>query len=704
MLGSLKKKKPLPRLQFSQILALPRDDDFMLNLNNSIKGEIDPYKFEELERYFVAILNRLNGVEVEKRTLFSSSSHHFIPQSSPHVKVEPAFCTTGDKNLVYEVCKRLLAIVTSQNYREFRGYKWPFEIWGYGTGPHRYIPEIYIGPRTPPAYTLQARLVYEVEIVVFYLLHFARLPIEQRAYFIDGSMFQLSTVKKTYKKLFDAYLNMFLPDALKNKKKGEDRHRKSVPFIQVFGDMWFSAPYSELPIIYRIQLLPLMNELIKRVVKTQAFHQWEWQIVGKKKTSFGTVESSPSCLSYESQSLQRPLFQFLFQAFTQWPLDRIQDIETVVEMWLQFVTPWNIEKNRQTLMSDKEFRSVWGQWIAENLVFYSTLLKEFLRLWVNLDFRPLWALKMLNKVLANFDDRVVGVLKEYERALIESSCGYKDSQNQWTLKVNRMLEDCYPQGQGDHGFVFHKPQTQLIAASQSFSYLSARSVKFPNDVSSDNSGPCFKLATTLMNNLLEFQAQCKDPCTSFSANLWTRIFGEFSPVKPASWGVTRNSRQDYQKSIKHIVRLFKVEPQVPFPKQAYSGYGLNYCEVDENGYLTDRGRQQLISGERIINPQNLKNLKEDIWEKPPMEFEIEILLNLMMKLEFLLLDSLGLKEEETKKKHFMYGFGRRFASTSAIFWYCVIFLGIYCWFPSILVLVFTTCTSGALLAYFYPIK
>jgi len=702
MLGSLKKKKPLPRLQFSQILALPKNDDFVLNLNNSIKGEIDPYKFEELERYFVAILNRLNGVEVEKRNLFSSSSYFSVSQSLPHVKVEPAFCTTGDKDLVFEVSKRLLAIVTSQNYREFRGYKWPFEIYGCGTGPHRYIPEIYIGSRTPHAYALQAGLVYEVEIEVFYLLHFARLPIEQRSYFIEGSMFQLSTVKKTYKKLFDEYLNMFLPDASKNKKKGEGKDRKSVPFIQVFGDMWFSPSYSELPVTYRIQLLPLMNELTTRIVKTQAFHQWEWQIVGKKKTYFGTVESSASCLSYESQSLQRPLFQFLFQAFTQWPLDRIQDIETVVDMWLQFLSPWNIEKDRQKSMSDQEFQSVWGQWIAENLCFYSTLLKEFLRLSVNLDFRPLWALKMLNKVLVNFDDRVVGLLKEYERAVIESSCGYNDSQNWWTLKVTRMLEDCYPQDQGDHGFVFHKPQTQLIAGSQSFSYLGARAVKFPKDLSSDSNGPCFKLATTLMNNLLEFQAQCKEPSTSFSAKLWTKIIGEFSPVKPASWGLTGNAEQDYQKSIVHIVRLFKVEQRVSFPKQACSGYGLNYCEVDENGYLTDRGRQQLISGERIINPQNLKNLKEDIWEKPPMEFEIEILLHLMRKLEFFLLGRLGMKEEDMQKKHFLYGVGRRFASTSAIFWYCVILFGIYYWFPSLLVVALITGTSGALFAYLSP--
>merc|ERR1719193_1772061 len=105
-----------------------------------------------------------------------------------------------------------------------------------------------------------------------------------------------------------------------------------------------------------------------------------------------------------------------------------------------------------------------------------------------------------------------------------------------------------------------------------------------------------------------------------------------------------NAGQDYDESIEELVRLFKVEQRMPLPKQASSGYGLNYCEVDQNGCLTERGRQQLISGERIIDPQNLKYLKEDIWEKPPMEFEIEFLLRLMRKLEFFLLTKLGVKE------------------------------------------------------------
>lgn len=350
-------------------------------------------------------------------------------------------------------------------------------------------------------------------------------------------------------------------------------------------------------------------------------------------------------------------------------------------------------------MTNEDFRTVWGQWIAENLVFYSTLLKEFLRLSVNLDFRPLWARKMLNKVLATFDDRIIQLIKDYEQVVIDNSSGYNDSQNEfWTLKVKSMLADCYPPGQGDHGLVFHNPHPQLYATSQSFSYLVGRSVRLPKNANTDSNGPCFKLATTLMNNMLEFQAHTKEPKTSFSAGLLTSIFGEFSPVKPATWGIMTNAGQDYDKSIKHLVRLFKVKRPAPVSQNTSSGYGLNYCEVDQEGRLTERGRQQLISGERIIDPQNLKNLKQDIWERPPMEFEIEFLLCMMRQLEFFLLGKLGAKDEQTQKSHFLYGFGRRFASTSAIFWYCVILFCLYYWFRLLFVFVVIACLSGGLFA------
>jgi len=60
----------------------------------------------------------------------------------------------------------------------------------------------------------------------------------------------------------------------------------------------------------------------------------------------------------------------------------------------------------------------------------------------------------------------------------------------------------------------------------------------------------------------------------------------------------------------------------------------------------------------------------DVWEKPAMEFEIVFLLDFMRKLESALLKILG-AEEQTKKNYFLYGIGRRFASTSAVFWFSI---------------------------------
>jgi len=699
-------KKPLKKLQFSQILALPKADDFILNLNNNLKGEMDPYKFEELERYFVAILNRLNGVEIEKHNQFGGGSFYYSPQKNPLDKAEAAFCKTKYKNVAYEVSVNLLMTASSRNYRAFKGYNWPFKIYGCGSGPNKYIPEIYMRSRnSQQLYSLhsQGDMVHEVEIVVYYLLHFARLPIAKPKYFSAQGVgvFRINTVKTIYDKLFHTYLNMFLPDMLKKKKKKEVG-RKGQPFVQVFGDLWFSPSFSDFPITHRIGLLPLMKALVRRVVITQAFYQWEWQNVGTQ-SRFDEF-SSRTCLSFESQSLQRPLFEFLFQAFTQWPLDTVQDIEAVVDMWIQFITPWKIEQKRQASMTSVEFQTVWGQWIAENLPFYSTLLKEFLRLSVNLDFRPLWSRKMLLQVLKTFDDRLIGLMKENELTIIDGTCGYNDSQSEfWTIAVKTMLEHCYQPDQSDHGLAFHNPHPVEDENYQSFSQIGNITMKSSKSAILDSNGPCSKIANTLMSNMLEFKAQTDLPKTmSLSESLFTKIFSEASPIKPTIWG-TANDGHQYDTCIKELIRLFKLECRSPLLQQPSSG-GMNFCEVDEAGHLTDVGRQQLISGERLINPQNWEFLKlRDVWEKPPMDFEIEFLVDLMKKLEFVLLKMI-VSQGQSTKNHFLYGIGRRFASTSAVFWCLISLCLLYYWNPTMFLLYTTGCSLVGALTLFYPME
>jgi len=655
-------KKPLQKLQFPQILALSNDDDFILNLNNNLKGEMDPGKWDELERYFVAITNRLNGVEPEKNGHFGGRGLYSYPQKRSLDRVEPAFCKAVQKNVVYEVSKKLFIIALAQNSRVFKGWEWQFKIYGCGSGPNKYIPEIYLGPRNKHLYTFrtQGGMVYNVEIMVFYLLHFARLPVANAKYFScqDGSRFRLNPAKQTYDKVFSTYLNMLLPDMLKNKKRKE-RSRKGPQFIQVFGDLWFSPSFSDSPVIDRVGLLPLMKALVRRVVITQAFHQWEWENLGLP----GKELSSRTCLSFESQSLQRPLFQFMFQAFTQWPLDTAQDIVTVVDMWIQFLTPWNIEQKRQLSMTSEEFHKVWGQWVAENFPFYSTLLKEFLRFAVNLDFRSLWVRKMLIKVLKTFDDCLVRLIKENELTIIEGTHGYSNFQSEfWTSAVKRMLEHCYLPDTGDRGLAFLNPHPFDAHTSHSLEYLGKRAKKSTRILNLESSSPCLKIVNTLINNILESEAQPNQPATmSFSASLWTRIFRSSSPAE---------SKYEHETCRKELARLFKVELETrPLRHHQYSWR--TFCEVDKVGHLTEVGRQQLISGEKIIDPQNWEFLRlMDVWEKPAMEFEIVFLLDFMRKLESALLKILG-AEEQTKKNYFLYGIGRRFASTSAVFWFSI---------------------------------
>jgi len=508
--------------------------------------------------------------------------------------------------------------------------------------------------------------------LVFFLLHFARLPIANSKYFTywHGSGFRYKTVQQTYCRLFMTYLNMLFPDLLKSQKR-KTRNSWGPQFVQVFSEVWLSPSYADNSVDHRIGLLPLMKALVRRVVITQAFHQWEWKNLGvnEKELSFRT------CLSFESQSLQRPLFEFLFQAFKGWPLDRAQDVVQVVDMWIQFLTPWNVEQRRYSSMTSVEFQKVWGQWVAENLPFYSTLLKIFLSFSENLDFRRSWACEMLIKVSKTFDDRLLELIKEKELATINSAQGYYSNPQRelWTGHVKIMVAHCYLSDTDKNWLAFHNPppkDTQICLPLCSRKRKSKSLKQKSND-------PCSKYVEELVKNILISKAMTNQPkIISWSTALWTKIFGA-------------ESKPDHDTCIKELVRIFKVDlgtfpaPVVRIPDAP------RFCEVDEVGHLTEVGRQQLISGEKIIDPENYKFLRmTDVWEKPPMEFEIEFLLYVMRQLEFALLKYLG-TEEQSKKNHFLYGIGRRFASTSAVFWYCICSCWAYYWNPALLLIGYT---------------
>jgi len=659
---------------FSEILALPNDDDFIRNLKNKLNCKIYPWQYDQLERYFVAITNRLNGVKIDKHDHFKGGGLYSSAQKPSLKEAEPAFCKAVQKNDVYEVSKKLLIKAMSQNYQGFKGYDWPFKIDGCGSGPNKYLPEFFVRRRNQYQYSPRSRddIVHEVGIVVFYLLHFARLPIANSKYFTSqgGSGFQYKTGKQTYFRLFITFLNMLLPDLLKSKKR-KNRGSWGPQFVQVFGEVWLCPSFSDSPVHHRIALLPLMKALVRRVVITQAFHQWEWKNVGVH----GKEESFRTCLSLESQSLQRPLFEFLFQAFKLWPLDRGQDIVKVVDMWIQFLTPWKIEQERYISMTNKEFQELWGEWVAENLPFYTTLLKEFLRFSVNMDFRRSWACEMLNKVSKTFDDRLLGLIKEKELTAIDSAHGFRIPQNElWIRDVKIMVAHCYLPDTDDHWLAFHKPSpidTQ-ICLSLCNRKRKSKSLKLASD------NPCFKIVEALIQNILISKAMTNEPTTiSWSTSLWIRMFGSVE------------SKPDHDACVKELVRIFQVDLEtLPAPVEQISG-AVRFCEVDEGGHLTEVGRQQLISGQKIIDPENYKLFRmTDVWEKPPMEFEIVFLLDLMRKLESALLKYIG-TEEQTKKNYFLYGIGRRFASTSAVFWCCICSCWVYYWNPVLLIFGFT---------------
>ncbi|XP_070573011.1 sphingomyelin phosphodiesterase 4-like isoform X2 [Ptychodera flava] len=78
---------------------------------------------------------------------------------------------------------------------------------------------------------------------------------------------------------------------------------------------------------------------------------------------------------------QKKLYAFLRHGFDKWPLDA--SFRLMLETWLSFIQPWRYVEDRRFTTSrvetkDKSVPPKWSKFIADNLLFYTTLFIDFL--------------------------------------------------------------------------------------------------------------------------------------------------------------------------------------------------------------------------------------------------------------------------------------------------------------------------------------
>ena len=91
----------------------------------------------------------------------------------------------------------------------------------------------------------------------------------------------------------------------------------------------------------------------------------------------GENEYSSPAFIRARERLQRPLYRFLHDAFTLWPIESTRSLEPITNLWVAYITPW-IKENVHFLHSPQD--SKFMSHLLSNVPFYHYLMKHFLEL------------------------------------------------------------------------------------------------------------------------------------------------------------------------------------------------------------------------------------------------------------------------------------------------------------------------------------
>jgi len=175
-----------------------------------------------------------------------------------------------------------------------------------------------------------------------------------------------------YGRVFRCYLDEFVP-----RRPGPDGgvvpNDYGLRFLEMVGELWFGGNFREKPIGDRCFTLPLLQDVVYRVMEKQVdFQRWFYeqrrfetndrrphrvgaQGVGAQGVGGGGSNEAisglfgsggvptESCLCPELLVLRRSLFWFFRESLDHFPLDVIAKLRLVLEMWLYVMAPWTIE-------------------------------------------------------------------------------------------------------------------------------------------------------------------------------------------------------------------------------------------------------------------------------------------------------------------------------------------------------------------------
>ena len=166
-----------------------------------------------------------------------------------------------------------------------------------------------------------------------------------------------------YGRIFDHYLNMFVPQNWRM----TDTHfynEYGIKFIEIIGELWFGQLFVDKPIGDRCHTLPLMQDLVYRIMEKQLDFQHNYiesngysqRYKDNTQDMMTRYRSRPndslfglgkipktSCLCPELRCLLRYLYLFFRESFEHFPLDHIKELKVIIEILTYILAPWSIE-------------------------------------------------------------------------------------------------------------------------------------------------------------------------------------------------------------------------------------------------------------------------------------------------------------------------------------------------------------------------
>ncbi|EDO39314.1 predicted protein [Nematostella vectensis] len=206
---------------------------------------------------------------------------------------------------------------------------------------------------------------------------------------------------------------------------------QSEKFLQILTEFWLNQntldgvtsnvlSHGQQYFLPGIDLVRVVRMLIKQV------HCFVYSSGIYPLTQLITSQDDEFKRSLIPQMLQKKLYCFLRHCFAHWPLD--PSFRVVIEAWLSYIQPWRYANQVGPTRGDQQggepFSPEWTVFVHENLLFYTSLLREFVLRALKLDLfsvKDAFVLLRGTKVLSQ--SSLLDVIESDEKLLLIPSGG-----------------------------------------------------------------------------------------------------------------------------------------------------------------------------------------------------------------------------------------------------------------------------------------